>query len=344
MPLRSLARRMRERVLVPATVRDAFEKLHWRFNDVDRRLGDMDRRLRYVQEGLGRVESRQLAVQDGGLSLHEREFRVFSQWGEDGIVDHLVRHVPIPRRVFVEFGVEGYDEANTRFLLVNHNWAGLVLDGDPKAVQRIRKQREYWLYNLKAVEAFVTRDNIDALLAEHGVTGEIGLLSIDIDGMDYWIWEAITVVQPAIVIVEYNARLGRDEAVTVPYDAAFDRRRAHHSIVYYGASLRALHALGARKGYDLVGVGSAGLNAFFVRRDLRPASIPAVAPEEAWIAGQFCEVHDEQGRRVKMSHEEQERLVRTMPLVRVEADGATRPLAPATAGTAGAAGGNGSHP
>lgn len=334
MALRRLLGRAKERLLLPHAVLEAFEKVHWRFNDVDRRLHDMERRLRYLQEGVGRVESRQLAA-PAGLSLQEREFRVFSQWGEDGIVDFLVRHVPIPRRLFVEFGVEGYDEANTRFLLVNHNWSGLVLDGDPAAVQRIRRQREYWLHNLKAVEAFVTRENIDALLTEHGVTGEIGLLSIDIDGMDWWVWDAVTVVQPAIVIVEYNARLGNDDAVTVPYDPAFDRRRAHHSILYYGASLRALHDLGARKGYDLVGCGSAGLNAFFVRRDLRPPAIPAVSPDEAFIAGQFCEAHDAEGRRVKMSEEEQRRLVRSLPLVRVDGGVARPPAAeggPALAG------------
>jgi hypothetical protein len=276
----------------------------------------LEQRLRLLQEAVGRLEMRQTAalpVED----LEGHEFRVFSQWGEDGIIQHLVRQVPIGRRIFVEFGVENYEEANTRFLLVNDNWSGLVMDASSRHIAHIRNSREYWLYNLKVAEAFITRDNINRLLAENGVAGPIGLLSIDIDGMDYWIWEAIEVVEPAIVVIEYNYRFGPDEAVTVPYDDRFDRWKAHHSILYYGASLRALCLLAERKGYALVGVGSAGLNAFFVRRELRPDSLPEVSPEEAYREGQYCEAHDEQGRRIKVSTEEERRIIAGLPLVRV---------------------------
>jgi hypothetical protein len=104
---------------------------------------------------------------------------------------------------------------------VKDNWAGLVIDGSADQVARIRQRPEYWYFNLKAVEAFVTAENINHVLEAHGVTGEIGLLSIDIDGMDYWVWKAIEVVSPAIVVIEYNHRFGNDDAVTVPYDPAF---------------------------------------------------------------------------------------------------------------------------
>lgn len=276
----------------------------------------MDHRVRYMQEALGRIESRQQASSsDTALPAHE--FRVFSQWGEDGIIDHLVRHVPISRTLFVEFGVEGYDEANTRFLLVNRNWSGLILDGNAWGINRVRNSHEYWLYNLKAVEAFITAENIDELLTAQGVTGEIGLLSIDIDGMDYWVWKAITVISPAIVVIEYNHRFGIEDAVTVPYDPSFDRWNAHYSILYYGASLKAMCQLAGEKGYDFVGCGSSGLNAFFVRQDLRPESVPKMSPEEGFVDGQFCEAHDEQRTRIKMSLEEQRTLVRSLPLVDV---------------------------
>lgn len=278
----------------------------------------LEQRVRSLQEALGRIEARQIAALPPGASLQEREFRVYSQWGEDGILQHLTGVVSIERRVFVEFGVESYQEANTRFLLVNDNWAGLVIDGDAGEIEQVRRSREYWLYNLKAAHAFITRENINALLTEHGVSGEIGLLSIDLDGMDYWVWDAIDVIDPAIVVVEYNSRFGPDDAVTVPYDPQFDRRRAHHSLLYYGASLKALALLGKRKGYSLVGCGSAGLNAFFVRNDLRPECLPEQTPEEAYLVGQFCEAHDADGTRIKMSHEDQMRLVRGLPLVNVE--------------------------
>lgn len=281
------------------------------------RLDDGERRLRRLQETVGRIEARQLGHAPAGAGLQAHEFRVYSQWGEDGIIDRLVSEVPVEREVFVEFGVESYQEANTRFLLVNRNWAGLVMDGDARQVERIRRHRDYWLYNLKAVHAFVTRDNIDRLLAENGVTGPIGLLSIDIDGMDYWIWEAITAIDPAIVVVEYNYRFGPDAAVTVPYRDDFDRRRAHHSILYYGASLTALCGLARRKGYAFVGAGSAGLNAFFVRRDLMPDTLRELTAAEGFVAGQYDEAHDAEGRRHRMSYEEEHALVMGLPLTRV---------------------------
>lgn len=296
------------------------------FRRTNDRVEQLERQLALVRQALGRIESRQIAAPpaSGGVApadLHAAEFRVYSQWGEDGIIQHLLRHVSVPRKLFVEFGVESYREANTRFLLVNDNWSGLVIDGSPQQVALIRKSREYWLHNLKAVEAFVTRDNINQLLSDNGVSGEIGLLSIDIDGMDWWIWEAIDAIRPAIVVVEYNYRFGPDEAVVVPYDPAFDRRRAHHSLLYYGASLEALCRLARRKNYAFVGAGSAGLNAFFVRRDLKPDVLPELSARDGFVAAQFCEAHDAAGVRIKMSNEEQQRLVLSLPLVRVGEDG-----------------------
>ena len=279
-------------------------------------LWALDRRLRLVQEALGRIESRQVARHDAP-GLRDNEFRVFSQWGEDGIIQYLVRRVPVSREVFVEFGVEDYEEANTRFLLVNNNWSGLVIDGSAEHVAKIRASRIYWLHNLKAACAFVTRENINTILSDNGLSGEIGLLSIDVDGMDYWIWEAVDVVTPAIVVVEYNHRFGPRDAVTVPYRPDFERRKAHHSLVYFGASLAALCDLGRRKGYALVGCGSAGLNAFFVRRDLKPEDLPELSAEEAFVAGRFREAHDEHGARVDVTPEEEARLASGLPLVRV---------------------------
>lgn len=279
-------------------------------------LWALDRRLRLVQEALGRVEARQVAQQTPA-SLRDSEYRVYSQWGEDGVIQYLLGRVPVRRKVFVEFGVEDYEEANTRFLLVNNNWSGLVIDGSAEHVAKIKASRTYWRHNLKAACAFVTRENINAILVENGLSGEIGLLSIDVDGMDYWVWEAIEAVTPAIVVVEYNHRLGAHDAVTVPYRPDFERRKAHHSLLYYGASLAALSGLGRRKGYALVGCGSAGLNAFFVHRDLKPPDLPERSAEEAFVAGQFREAHDQRGNRAEMTPEDEARLVKDLPLVRV---------------------------
>ncbi len=283
-----------------------------------RRLDTIEMRCERMQEALGRIEARQLA---GALQgdLRESEFRTFSQWGEDGIIQRLIRTVPIERRLFVEFGVQDYSEANTRFLLLHDNWSGLVMDGDEANIESIRRSDLFWRHNLKAHQAFITRENIDELLRANGVEGDIGLLSIDIDGNDYWVWEAISAIAPRIVIAEYNARFGPQRSVTVPYDPAFARQRAHYSMIYYGASLAALTRLGQRKGYALVCCNSAGNNAFFVRRDCMPAGLSEYSAQTAYVAAAFREARDEQGRLQFLSPEEEARLLDALPIVEVEA-------------------------
>jgi len=283
-----------------------------------RNAGKMLRVLGQMREALGRIEARQCA-EEGASSFTAHEFQVYSQWGEDGLIQRLIREVKIARKIFVEFGVETYTEANTRFLLVNDNWSGLVLDGGESNVRTIRRSDVYWRHNLKAVQAFITRENINELLRDNGVTGEIGLLSVDIDGNDYWVWEAIDTVTPALVIVEYNSRFGAERAVTVPYDPKFVRQEVHASCAYYGASLAALVALGRRKGYAFVGSNTAGNNAFFVRRDLLPATLREVSVAEGYVALQFREARDAQGKLAFMSPEQEAKLVNGLPLVEVPA-------------------------
>ena len=280
-------------------------------------IESLESRMRRVQEALGRIERRQLRAREA-LDWREHEFRVYSQWGEDGLIQHLVGVVPIARRVFVEFGVEDYQEANTRFLLVNDGWSGLVMDASEENIQRIRRDPLFWQHNLKARQAFVTRENIDGLLADQGLAGDIGLLSIDIDGNDYWVWDAINAVSPAIVVIEYNARFGPERAVTAPYDERFDRTRAHPSMIYYGASLRALWLLGRRKGYALVGCNAAGNNAFFVREDLLPASLAARTPEEAFAPSKFREARDAQGNLALLDPAQEAEILRDLPVIDVD--------------------------
>lgn len=280
-------------------------------------LSELEARVQYVQEALGRIEARQLA----GLQLprlRDHEFKVYSQWGEDGIIQYLVRRLDIACKTFVEFGVESYVESNTRFLLRNDNWSGLVIDGSESNIDFIRKDNIYWRHDLTAVQSFITRDNINRLISEHGLRGEIGLLSVDIDGNDYWVWEAIDVVDPVIVVVEYNARFGADRAVTVPYDAGFVRAKAHPSMIYYGASLKAFHKLAARKGYALVGCNSAGNNAFFVRRDAMPADFPDLSAEEAFVRNRFRELRDVEGQLLFGSWDEERKILDSLPLVEID--------------------------
>ena len=230
----------------------------------------------------GQIAARQLRSMKKITTLEDVEFRVHSQWGEDGIIEWLVQQMPGIDRSFVEFGVENFGEANTRFLLRNRGWRGLIMDGTAANMQHVKSETLYWMHDLLAVEAFITAENINQLITDNGFSGELGILSVDIDGNDYWVLEAIDCVNPAILILEYNGVLGDQHAITVPYDAGFERLAAHHSGQYFGASVKAMIQLAKEKGYTFIGTNSNGVNAFFVRDDLAPPIVGAIENIKMW--------------------------------------------------------------
>ncbi|MGB9182152.1 MAG: hypothetical protein WCB68_23185 [Pyrinomonadaceae bacterium] len=254
-------------------------------------------------------------------NLRETEFKVFSQFGDDGIIQYLVENIPVAfeQQSFVEFGVENYTESNTRFLLLNNNWRGLVIDGSEAQVSYIKSDPIYWKHDLTAVQSFITTDNINRIISEHNFAGEIGLLSIDIDGNDYWVWKAIDAVSPFVVIVEYNSVFGYEHAITIPYDPAFNRTQAHPSNLFWGCSLKALVMLAERKGYAFVGSNSAGNNAYFVRKDklgkVKPASL-----EDGYVYSRFRESRDEQGRLTYLSGTQRLTAIEEMVVYHLERD------------------------
>jgi hypothetical protein len=211
----------------------------------------------------GNLLARTVAALPVATPIQAAEFKCFSQFGEDGIIQFLIQKLRIKETIFVEFGVEDYREANTRFLMANNYWSGLVMDGSARNIQRIKDSDYYDKFNLKALCAWITRDNINDLIRSAGISGPIGLLSIDLDGNDYWVWEAITAVDPVLVVCEYNNLFGPDRAVSIPYSAS----HTWDGCQYAGASLKAICLLAEKKGYGFVGSALAGNNAFFVRRD-----------------------------------------------------------------------------
>ncbi|MDP4038778.1 MAG: hypothetical protein Q8P54_02350 [bacterium] len=294
-----------------------YKKIRKSYISIQNNLYSIENRIIALQQALARVESRQLDSLKS-KDIKDYEFKVFSQWGEDGIIQYLLKKVKIKNKIFVEFGVEDYLESNTRYLLTNDNWSGIVFDGNEENINAIRNHDLYWRHNLKAEHAFIDKININRLLTKNGIKGNIGLLSIDIDGNDYWIWEAIDVIQPTIVVIEFNSRLGDTKAITVPYKNDFDRSKAHPSMIYFGASLAALYKLGNKKGYDLVGCNSAGVNAFFVRRDLRPKSMPKLTPKAAFVRGEFREARGANGEMNYLNKKEEEKLLEKLPFVRID--------------------------
>jgi hypothetical protein len=203
--------------------------------------------------------------QTGPLRLEPHGFRVYSQFDEDGILAEIFRRIGESSRIFVEFGAGDGLENCTAFLLFQ-GWKGLWIEGDPGKVDRIRSLRaaEIETGRLVARCAFVTVDSIDSVISSAGFGGEIDLLSVDIDGNDYHVLERIESVRPRVVCVEYNSKF------PPPVKWVMPRNDGHvwDKTDYSGASLSALDELMGRRGYALVGCSIAGVNAFFVRKDL----------------------------------------------------------------------------
>lgn len=279
-------------------------------------LSTISNRIEDLQQAVARIENRQLK-DIKSLSLQDYEFKVFSQNGEDGIIQFLINYLPIEQKIFIEFGVHNYIESNTRFLIKNNNWSGLVIDGSQKNINSIKSDPLYWQRNLKAECAFINRNNINDLIDKSGLHGDIGILSIDIDGNDYWVWQAIDCVNPRIVICEYNSLFGSSSKVSIPYDENFSYSKAHYSTLYWGASIGAFDYLANIKGYSLVGSNSNGNNIFFVRNDLL-GSLQKMTPEEAYVKSTYRTSRDPQGSLTFLDMDQAFALIADLPLKEVD--------------------------
>jgi hypothetical protein len=251
-------------------------------------------------------------------SIQEAEFRVFSQHGEDGIIQYLISKIPIPNKIFIELGVGDYTESNTRFLLMNNNWQGKIVNSGSEHINFLHSEKAgdlSYRHEIDAVSAFIDKENVNALIKDFHVPNDIGILSIDLDGVDYWIWEAITALSPRIVIMEYNSTFGADFAITVPYKSDFDRTKEHYSNLYFGASLQALCLLAKKKGYQFVGSNSAGINAFFVRDDVID-DLPKLTAKAGYVKSLYRESKDRSGNLTCISsHIERLRIIADMNVV-----------------------------
>lgn len=266
---------------------------------------------------LGRQMANSLKERGVLKKISDAEFQVFSQWGDDGIIQYLINEVKPESETFIEFGVENYTEANTRFLLLNNNWNGLVMDSSEKNIDYVKNDEIYWKHNLKAVSAFITKENIDDLILNAGFKNSIGILSIDIDGNDYFIWETLKTVIPDIVVIEYNSIFGPNRSITIPYDPSFTRKEKHWSHLYFGASLPALCDLADKKGYAFVGSDSHGANAYFVRKE-KLGNLKALTAKDGYIKSKFRQSRNERGELDYLSFDEAAEVIRKLPVLNIK--------------------------
>lgn len=218
----------------------------------------------YVGGGIAYERSTRKRL-DNEKCLELYGFKVYSQNDEDGIIEEIFNRIGTTNKLFVEFGVENGLECNSHYLL-HKNWRGLWIEGKNEYFVKIlaRFFPVIRTGQLNCISAFITKDNINDLIGNAGFSGEIDLLSVDIDGNDYHVWQAINVVRPRVVVIEYNAKFPPNHEWFMAYNEKYtwDGSDCH------GASLKALELLGRRLGYRLVGTNLNGVNAFFVRQEL----------------------------------------------------------------------------
>lgn len=220
------------------------------------------------------------AAKNSDLRIEQTGFRVFSQYEEDGKLLFCLSQIGMTCKRFVEIGSDDGINSNAANLYFNFGFDGLFIDGNPIAVKRgkrfFSKYPHPWFYPPTFSCAMIKRENINEIISDAGFEGEIGLLSIDIDGNDYWVWDALKVVNPQVVIIETHNEFGMNNLL-VPYDPNYVYPGKHP--VYHGASPIAMQKLGKRKGYRLVGANEMGYNFIFVREDLVTEQLPEVTVE-----------------------------------------------------------------
>ena len=218
------------------------------------------------------LEYRELARRGIRCSFDDIEFRNYSQNGEDGILWYIFSIIGTTSKRCVEICAGSGEQCNTSNLIINHGWTGMLCDGSEANVARGRElfgsHPDTSQFPPRFVHAWITAENVDRLIRDNRFGGEIDLLSLDIDGVDYWIWNAIHVASPRVVIAEIQAIWGGERSVTVPYSPDFQAGFHKGFGIYSGASLPAFVKLAAKKGYRLVAAQRYGYNAVFLRNDV----------------------------------------------------------------------------
>lgn len=222
--------------------------------------------------------------------LNEVGWKHYSQTDEDGILHFIFSIIGVTNKKCVEICASNAQECNTINLILNHYWTGLLFDGNKTNVDRgkawLSTHRKSYVNIPKFLCEWITTSNINNLLVDNGFGGEIDLLSLDVDGVDYWLLEAIKEVSPRVIVLEYQQHLGPERSCTVPYQESFsawDYPTTGWLPNYAGASLMAFKKLCDKKGYKLVGCNALCFNAFFIRRDADPLNlIPEVTVESCF--------------------------------------------------------------
>lgn len=202
-------------------------------------------------------------------NLWDAEVKVYSQWGEDGILDYICEIIALAKPRFLEIGAGNFLECNSRFIAEFRNASVVAVDARADLLSAPLHSLK-WKNHIELVHEWITPDNINNIieLAEQKMNS-VDIFSLDLDGNDYWILERANLSQVKVVVVEYNALFGSTHEVTVPRNDRFERHKEHASGLYYGASLKAFVELLKLKGFVFIGTNRSCVNAFFIKKNLR---------------------------------------------------------------------------
>lgn len=209
-------------------------------------------------------------------------FRVFSQGDEDGKIVYIFSLIGFTNKKCLDMAFASPYGANTTNLICNWGFTGLLVQGNNLSTTKafFNAHKDTCVYPPTSVRAWITAENVNNICMNNGVTGEIDLFSLDMDGVDYYIWKSLNVIQPRVVVVEYQDILGPDVLLTVPYKPDFNRYDVHPD--FCGASLSAFVKLAKEKGYRLVGTNHLGYNAFFIKNGIGEDVLPEISVDSCF--------------------------------------------------------------
>ena len=253
--------------------------------------------------------------------LWDAEIHVFSQWGEDGILEYLCESLDIVKPKMLELGAGNFLECNSRFLAEQRNASVVAVDYREDLIDSMRSLPLYWRTSLFPIKSWITPESAPLLLAEaEKMMGGVDIVSLDIDGNDYWVVETLNLDEVKIVIVEYNALLGHLHPVSIPRDDHFNREVSHSSCLYYGASLRAWVHLLETRGFSFAGTNRVGCNAFFVESESVKSlsiEIPPTGDLSPYTDWRVRESRDESGKLSYLAGSERAAAISHLPLTNV---------------------------
>lgn len=259
------------------------------------------------------------SMQNSFENLWDAEVKVYSQWGEDGILDFLCEKLYISKPKILEIGAGNFNECNSYFLAKNRNASVVAVDIAKDLLTSINSSPLKWTNHLFGIEKLVSPSNINELIDEaNNRMDGLDIVSFDIDGNDYWVVAAADLKSTKIVIVEYNPIFGSEMAVTVPRDDNFDRAMKHSSGLYFGASLKAFIHVLANKGFVFIGSNRVGNNAFFIpNKSISKISLSIPKDLKIYTDWRIRESRDSFGQLSYLSLSERVEIINDLPLIEI---------------------------